>query len=224
MPSLQNPSGAHMPEGRRREIAAIARQHGVPIVEDDIYGFLVKNGPAPLVAHAPELGFYLASLSKAIAPGLRMGYAAIPSEYVQRVTTSVRATTIMASPPMAELAARWIADGTGERLSTQYRQESLARQAIAREALQGLSYASYPAAFHGWLTLPEHWTAAHFAAEVRQRGVVITPAEVFAVGKPVPRAVRICVSAARDRDELRRALAIIAELARGMPDFQQAIA
>jgi DNA-binding transcriptional MocR family regulator len=59
---------------------------------------------------------------------------------------------------------------------------------------------------------------------MRQRGVVITPAEVFAVGKPVPRAVRICVSAARDRDELRRALAIIAELARGMPDFQQAIA
>lgn len=224
MPSLQNPSGAHMPEERRREIAAIARRHGVPILEDDIYGFLVKNGPAPLVAHAPELGFYLASLSKAIAPGLRMGYAAIPSEYVQRVSTSVRATTIMASPPMAELAARWIADGTGERLSAQYRTESLVRQAIAREVLQGLSYDAYPAAFHGWLTLPEHWAAAHFAAEVRQRGVVITPAEVFAVGKPVPRAVRICVSAARDRDELRRALAIIAELARGMPDFQQAIA
>src|SRR5215475_9073099 len=194
MPSLQNPSGAHMPEGRRREIAAIARRHGVAILEDDIYGFLVKNGPAPLVAHAPELGFYLVSLSKAIAPGLRIGYAAIPPEFVQRVSMSVRATTIMASPPMAELAARWIADGTGDRLSTQYRTESLARQTIAREMLQGLSYEAYPTGFHGWLTLPEHWMAAHFAAEARQRGVVITPAEVFAVGKSVPRAVRICVS------------------------------
>lgn len=224
MPSLQNPSGAHMPEERRREIATIARQHGVPIVEDDIYGFLVRNGPAPLVTHAPELGFYLVSLSKAIAPGLRMGYAAIPPEFLQRVTMSVRATTIMASPPMAELASRWIADGTGERLGIQYRNEAIARQAIVREMLQGLSYAAYPAAFHGWLTLPEHWTPAHFAAEVRQRGVMITPAEVFAVGKPVPRAVRICVCAARDRDELRRALGIIVELARGTPDFQQAIA
>jgi DNA-binding transcriptional MocR family regulator len=223
MPSLQNPSGAHMPEERRREIAAIARRHGVPILEDDIYGFLVKNGPAPLVTHAPELGFYLASLSKAIAPGLRMGYAAVPPEYVQRVTTSVRATTIMAAPPMAELASRWIANGTGERLATQYRTEAIARQSVAREMLQGLSYAAYPAGLHGWLTLPEHWMPAHFAAEMRQRGVIITPAEVFAVGKPVPPAVRICLSAARSRDELRRALSIIAELARGTPDFQQAI-
>jgi DNA-binding transcriptional MocR family regulator len=223
MPSLQNPSGAHMPEERRREIAAIARQHGVPIVEDDIYGFLVRNGPPPLVTHAPDLGFYLVSLSKAIAPGLRMGYAAIPPEFLQRVSMSVRATTIMASPPMAELASRWIADGTGERLGLQYRNEAIARQAIAREMLQGLSYAAYPAGFHGWLTLPEYWPAAHFAAEVRQRGVVITPAEAFAVGKPVPRAVRICLCAARDRDELRRALGIIAGLARGTPDFQQAM-
>jgi DNA-binding transcriptional MocR family regulator len=223
MPSLQNPSGAHMPEERRREIAAIARRHGVPIVEDDIYGFLVKNGPAPLVTHAPELGFYLASLSKAIAPGLRMGYAAVPPEFVQRVTTSVRATTIMASPPMAELASRWIADGTGERLGTQYRNEAIARQSTAREMLRDLSYAAYPAGFHGWLTLPEHWMPAHFAAEMRQRGVIITPAEVFAVGKPVPPAIRICLSAARDRHELRHALSIIAELARGTPDFQHAI-
>jgi DNA-binding transcriptional MocR family regulator len=223
MPSLQNPSGAHMPEERRREIAAIARRHGVPIVEDDIYGFLVKNGPAPLVTHAPELGFYLASLSKAIAPGLRMGYAAVPPEFVQRVTTNVRATTIMASPPMAELASKWIADGTGERLGTQYRNEAIARQSIAREMLRGLSYAAYPAGFHGWLTLPEYWMPAHFAAEMRQRGVIITPAEVFAVGKPVPPAIRICLSAARDRNELRHALSIINELARGTPDFQQAI-
>src|SRR5262249_3280720 len=127
MPTLQNPSGAHMPEERRREIAAIARRHGVPILEDDIYGFLVKAGPAPLVTHAPELGFYLASLSKAIAPGLRIGYAPIPPEFVQRVSRSVRATTIMASPPMAELASRWVADGTGERLGMQYRNEAISR-------------------------------------------------------------------------------------------------
>lgn len=223
MPSLQNPSGAHMPGERRREIAAIARRHGVAIVEDDIYGFLVKDGPAPLVTHAPELGFYLASLSKAIAPGLRIGYAVVPPEALQRVTASVRATTIMASPPMAELASRWIADGTGERLGTLYRNEAIARQPIAREMLHGLPYAAHPAGLHCWLTLPDHWSPAHFTAEVRQRGVIISPADVFAVGKPVPRAVRICLAAARDRDELRRALGIIADLARGTPDYQQSV-
>jgi DNA-binding transcriptional MocR family regulator len=219
MPSLQNPTGAHMPAERRGEIAEIARRYGVAIVEDDIYGFLVENGPAPLVTHAPELGFYLASLSKAIAPGLRVGYAAVPPDW----TTAVRATTIMAAPPMAGLASHWIADGTGDRLAAHYRNEAIARQPIGREMLRDFPYAAHPAGFHCWLTLPEHWTAPHFAAEARQRGVVVTPAEVFAVGSRAPRAVRICLAAARDRDELRRGLAIIADLARKALDFQLTI-
>ncbi len=223
MPSLQNPTGAHMPAQRRREIAAIARRHGVAIVEDDIYGFLVKDGPAPLVTHAPEIGFYLASLSKAMAPGLRIGYAAVPPEFVPRVSTSVRATTIMASPPMAELASQWIIDGTGDRLASLYRHEAMARQKIAREMLHGFPYAAHPAGFHCWLTLPEHWASMHFASEVRQRGVVLSPAEVFAVGNRAPRAVRICLAAARSREELRRGLTIIAQLAHERPEFQLAV-
>ncbi len=223
MPSLQNPTGVHMPVERRREIADIARRYGVAIVEDDIYGFLVKDGPAPLVSHAPEIGFYLASLSKAIAPGLRVGYAAVPPDFVQRVTTSVRATTLMASPPMAELASQWIADGTGERLASQYRNEALARQPIAREMLHGFPYAAYPAGFHCWLTLPEHWAPMHFAAEARQRGVIISPAEVFSIGSRPPRAIRICLAAARSRDELRRGLTILAQLAHEPPQFQLAV-
>ena len=223
MPSLQNPTGAHMPEERRREIADIARRYSVAIVEDDIYGFLIKDGPAPLVTHAPEIGFYLASLSKAIAPGLRVGYAAVPPEFVQRITTSVRATTLMASPPMAELASQWIADGTGERLAAQYRNEAIARQPIAREMLHGFPIAAHPAGFHCWLTLPEHWASMHFAAEARQRGVVISPAEVFTIGNRAPRAIRICLAAARSRDELRRGLAILAQLAHEPPQFQLAV-
>jgi DNA-binding transcriptional MocR family regulator len=223
MPSLQNPSGAHMPAERRREIADIARRFNVAIVEDDIYGFLVKEGPAPLVTHAPEIGFYLAALSKAMAPGLRVGYAAVPPAFVPRVATAVRATTIMASPPMAELARQWIADGTGDRLASYYRSESIVRQPIAREMLHGFPYAAHPAGFHCWLTLPEHWASMHFAAEARQRGVVISPAEVFAIGNRAPRAIRICLAAARNRDELRRGLAIIAQLAHEPPQFQLAV-
>jgi len=224
MPRLQNPTGAHMPAERRRAIAAIARRYGIPVVEDDIYGFLIKEGPPPLVSEVPELGFYLASLSKAMAPGLRVGYAVVPPAHLQRVSTAVRATTIMASPPMAELAAQWIADGTGDRLAAQYRNEAIARQGIARDMLREFPYSAHPAALHGWLTLPPHWAPAHFTAEVRQRGIVITPAEVFAVNGARPtRAVRICHSAARDRDELRRALGTITDLARGAPEYQTGI-
>ncbi|MGH6932810.1 MAG: PLP-dependent aminotransferase family protein [Dongiaceae bacterium] len=223
MPTLQNPGGSHMPVERRRVIAEIACRHGVRIVEDNIYGFLIEDAPPPLVSFAPELGFYLVSLSKAIAPGLRVGFVAAPPGQAQAVANVVRATTLMASPPMAELASQWIADGTGERLATQYRIEAKARQMIARSMLQGLTYDAAAASFHLWLTLPEHWTPTQFAAEARQRGVVVTPAEVFAIVQPVPRAIRLCLSAARDRDELRRALAIITGLAREKPELSMSI-
>lgn len=50
MPSLHNPTAAVMPEARRREIAAIAARHDMPIIEDDCYGFLVPDAPPPMAA------------------------------------------------------------------------------------------------------------------------------------------------------------------------------
>jgi DNA-binding transcriptional MocR family regulator len=223
MPTLQNPCGYGMPAERRRDIADIARRHGIKIVEDNIYGFLVENAPPPLVGFAPELGFHLASLSKAVAPGLRVGFVAAPPALAQSVANVVRATALMASPPMAELASQWIGDGTAERLATQFRLEARARQQIARSLLEGLSFQAAPAAFHLWLALPEHWSPTHFATESRRRGVVVTPAELFAISQPAPRAVRLCLSAARDRDELRRALTVVADLARAKPELPMSI-
>ena len=46
VPTLQNPTATVMPEARRREIAHIARAHGVLIVEDDVYGLLLDPAPA----------------------------------------------------------------------------------------------------------------------------------------------------------------------------------
>jgi len=45
IPTLHNPTTAVMPEERRREIAAIARAHGLAIVEDDVHGLLPRERP-----------------------------------------------------------------------------------------------------------------------------------------------------------------------------------
>src|SRR5258706_10308763 len=78
-PNLQNPTGSVMPVERRRAIAAIAESHGVAIVEDDAYGFLDAGLPPPLASFAPTVGHYLSSLSKSLAPGLRLGFLAGPA-------------------------------------------------------------------------------------------------------------------------------------------------
>jgi DNA-binding transcriptional MocR family regulator len=74
IPTLHNPTTAVMPETRRREIAALAQEHNVLIVEDDVYGMLPAERPLPIAAFAPEQTFYVTSLAKCVAPGLRLGY------------------------------------------------------------------------------------------------------------------------------------------------------
>ena len=81
IPTNQNPTAAVMSEGRRREIAAIAQRYDLALIEDDICGFLQADAPLSLSSFAPEQSFYVTSLSKCIAPGLRVGFLRAPSAY-----------------------------------------------------------------------------------------------------------------------------------------------
>jgi DNA-binding transcriptional MocR family regulator len=212
MPVVQNPTGCLMPEERRRAIAEIAQAHGVAIIEDDVYGFLAPDGPPPLVSYAPRLGHYVTSASKSIAPGLRIGFLVVPPGTEPGFALALRAITWMATPLTAEIVAGWIADGTADRLAASRREESSARQRVAKTALAGFDYRAADTAFHGWLVLPPRWRSETFVAAARDRGVLVTPAEAFMVGPVAPQAVRICLGGARDREPQTRGLAILREL------------
>ena len=67
LPTLHNPTATVLPLERRRALAEIARSHGLALVEDDVYGFLLKDAPAPLATFAPERSFYITSTSKSMA-------------------------------------------------------------------------------------------------------------------------------------------------------------
>lgn len=212
-PSLQNPTTAVLPDARRKQIAEICARHEVGIVEDDVYGFLMEQAPAPLSSFAPDRSVYVTGLSKCVAPGLRIGYVRAGEALLERIGTALRASTLMAPPLMAEIAARLIDDGRAWRMALWQRAEAEARQQIARRALAGADYDTQPRAFHLWLKLPEPWRREVFTAEARARGVGIAPAEVFAVGRqPVAHAARVCLQAAASRGQVEKALAVLSEI------------
>ena len=81
IPTFQNPQGWTMSLERRREMVRLARQHSVPILEDDCYVDLRYDGePVPSIHSLDEAGLvmYVGSFSKIIAPGMRMGYLTAP--------------------------------------------------------------------------------------------------------------------------------------------------
>ena len=213
MANLQNPTTAVMPEDRRRAIADIARRNEVMLVDDDVYGFLPPERPPSIAYYAPEITFHVTSLSKSVAPGLRLGHVLAPDGYAARIGAMVRSSCRMAGPVTAEIGTRWIEDGTADRMAQFQCQEVRARQKIAGRYLAGFDYDTKPDSFHLWLHLPEPWRADEFTAHARARNVIVLPAAFFAVGRTAPpHAVRICLGAVRDRDQVEKGLGILADI------------
>jgi DNA-binding transcriptional MocR family regulator len=143
---------------------------------------------------------------------------------VPRLTDSLRATTWAVAPLTAAVASSWIVSGTADAILAERRREARARQTLAREALAGADFDAQPEAYYVWLRLPEPWRRDTFAAVLQARGVALTSAEAFAVGRdPAPHAVRLCLGAARSRDTLSRGLGLVADVLRGAGEAGTAV-
>jgi len=87
VPTFQNPQGWTMSLERRKAMVALCQKYGVPILEDDCYVDLRFEGQDVTSLHALDdtgLVMYVASFSKIIAPGMRLGYLTAPKEILQR--------------------------------------------------------------------------------------------------------------------------------------------
>ncbi|WP_220445983.1 PLP-dependent aminotransferase family protein [Novosphingobium umbonatum] len=211
-PNLHNPTTATMPLARREAIAAIAREYDVIILEDDAYGKLAGNGLPPLAALAPERTYHIASLSKSLAPALRLAYVACPdARSAARLTGAIRATTSMASPLGAAIATRWIGSGLAAQTLAAIQTEAEARRAMALRHLGQDGMQSARHAYHIWLPLGHGWRRGDLASRLRQSGIGVVTSDAFAIG-PAPEAIRIGLAAAPDRATLENSLREIADL------------
>ena len=218
-PTLTNPTCALMSADRRRRIAAIAGRHDVSIVEDDVFGPLVEDRPPPLSSFLPDNSYYVTSFTKSAVSGLRTGYLVPPAYDIQRMVARVRTTSWMATPLVAEIASRWIVDGTMSEAVARQRQEFAARQRLVEGALDGHAVRRHPTACNVWLPLPPPWRADNFVAQARIRGVALSPPEPYVVGRSAePHAVRLSVGAAHSRGELAEALNAVRGLLAQQPE------
>lgn len=224
VPTIDNPTTASMGEVRRRAIIAVARRHGVILIEDDPYRRLAGDAPPAIARLAPDITYHIATLAKCATPGLRIAYLVAPSAaHLAEIAEALRASTLMASPLTAAIASRWISDGSLSRIVDAVREESSARQALAARRLGEWSVSAHPAGHHLWLELPADWTAEVFAAAAARSGVAVVPASHFAMGSAAPVAVRVGLGAAADRTALASGLRRLRELLMASPSDSAAV-
>ncbi|QFR33816.1 PLP-dependent aminotransferase family protein [Ancylobacter sp. TS-1] len=223
-PTLQNPTTLTIPEGRRAAIAAVARRFGVPIVEDDAYGFIPAHGPPPLAAIAPDLTWHIAGLAKCIGAGLRAAYVVVPdARSGYPFAAALRTACVMASPLTSALATRWIEDGTADTLLRFIRAETAARQALAAELLPAGSFRADPLSFNLWVELPAPWTRSAFVGHMRTTGIGVVASDAFTVSGPAIEAVRVCLGGPASRAQIRSALDYIAHALEESPEVVSSV-
>ena len=204
-PTLHNPTGACMGEARRQALAQVARRHDLLVIEDDVYGALTDL--PPLYPLLDGRGVLISSLSKTVAAGLRLGWIVARPDLLDQVDPHAQATHWSVSPLNLHIACQWIADGSAARRLAWQRQELGERWRLARTILGDALTTDGVASPHAWLATPPG--AETLVARCRAQGVEIVPASVFAVGTDIVPAVRVSLSAARSRAQLKQGLELI---------------
>ncbi|WP_172583330.1 PLP-dependent aminotransferase family protein [Cupriavidus taiwanensis] len=119
VPTFANPTGATLSPARRLRLLELAARHQVVLVEDDPYGALSFDGAAPpsLLALCDQVPgarpwlVHLASLSKTLAPGLRIGWMVAAPEIIRRAVIAKQVSDLC-TPPWLQLAVtQYLADG-----------------------------------------------------------------------------------------------------------------
>ncbi len=217
-PSVINPTATLMGAGRREEIAAVARRHDIAIIESDVLGPLVEDRPPAVAAFAPERTVYVTSFTKITVPGLRVGYIAAPDRYMAAVANRQLVSNWMATPLVAEIASRWVSDGTAMELVRWQRVAVRRRLDIAAEMLAGVDYRSHRDGLHLWLPLPVEHSEEGFVAQARLQGVAIAPGASFRISQsPWRPAVRISLGSTTE-GELHTGLGVVNRLLLGDPE------
>ncbi len=103
--NFSNPTGSCMSDDAKRRLVSLLEAHQVPLVEDDVYGDLVFEGPRPRAVKAFDrtgLVLYCGSYSKTLSPGLRVGWA-IPGRFTQELEL-LKLVVNQATAPAPQLA------------------------------------------------------------------------------------------------------------------------
>jgi DNA-binding transcriptional MocR family regulator len=205
MPTLHNPLGTVMDAHARERMAEIARRHGLLIIEDASYAYLVEKPPPPIAALAPDITVYVSGLSKSVATGLRVGFVSAPAGLVTAIERAIRVTTWNTPAITTAIASRWLDDGTVSRLEAEKRDDARIRQSVAREIFADTPLVGHPSSYFAWLPVAKDARADLVAALLARRRISVSTAEAFATTDHVPQALRLALGSA-ELPSLRQAL------------------
>jgi 2-aminoadipate transaminase len=235
LPNFQNPGGTTLPLARRQRIVELASRYGTPILEDDPYGQLRYEGDhlPPLVdldgeyhggmaAGLPFRGgvIYLSTLSKTLAPGLRIGWVVAPTEVIAKLVM-IKQGTDLHTATFGQMVAYEVARGGFldrhvRHIRSVYRERRDAMlRSLERHMPPGVTWTRPAGGLFLWVTLPPGLESTAVLQQALAAKVAFVPGSCFYPNGGGERSMRLNFSYcdAATIDEGIRRLGLVVERA-----------
>lgn len=226
IPNFQNPTGITTSAEKRKAVYALALQYNVPILEDNPYGELRISGEdiPPIKALDTEGAVvYAASLSKIMAPGMRVAFCVGQAELLGKMIVAKQSndvhTNVWAQRVCEEFLTTCDMPAHIEKLRGIYRGKAEYMLAEIERRMPGkLQYITPEGGMFIWLTLPEGVDMLKFVENCLAQKLALVPGNAFYVDDTAPcRAVRANFSTPTDA-QIEKGVGVMANVLQKMQD------
>ncbi|TFC88061.1 PLP-dependent aminotransferase family protein [Cryobacterium sp. TMT1-21] len=185
IPNFHNPAGVTLSWERRVEILEIARQNDILVLEDNPYGLLYFDQPAPDAMRSLEQEgvVYLGTFSKTLAPGFRVGWALAPHAIREKLVLANEAAVLSPSSFSQLVISEYLAtaDWKGQINTFRgvYHERKNALLGALEEYLPELTWTNPNGGFYVWVTLPGGLDSKAMLPRAVKELVAYTPGTAF---------------------------------------------
>lgn len=188
--NFQNPSGVCLSVERRKRLAEISSEYGVPVFEDDPYGYLRYDGehlPSVYSFNPDGATIYAGSFSKILSPATRIGWVIGNKKIIRQMTVFKQSTDICSSPIAHYLAYEYCKKGYLD----SHLPKILKNYVVKRDAMQtsfekhlaplGIKWVKPEGGFFFWLDFGDGADTQKLAIKALEKKVAFIPAAPFCI-------------------------------------------
>ena len=186
IPNSQNPSGITYSEERRKACVDILAGTRTIVVEDDAYGELRFSGrsPPPLKKYLPDQTILTGSLSKIVAPGMRLGWVCAHLPIMDQLVVAKQASDLHSNFLSQRIASRYLEDTDIDahirKIRDAYRKQRDCMIATMQDVMpEGVSWTEPEGGMFIWVTLPPGCSSMEVFTHALREQVAVLPGIPF---------------------------------------------
>ena len=222
VPNFNTPLGSCMPDEHKREVVRLLASHGIPLIEDDIYGDLYFGAQRPKCCKSFDKNgtvLWCSSISKTLAPGYRVGWVA-PGRYKEQIL-KLKLVHAISSPAIThEAVANFLKSGRYESHLRKMRQTLQSNcqhfmHAIAEYFPAGTKTSRPQGGLALWVEFNKKVNTMDLFDTAIKQGISIAPGRMFTLQNQFENCMRLSIGLPWS-EEVRNRLKLLGRLVAGM--------